>query len=95
MAVQKGGNEWLEADAPAGSPEDLEELTQEVRRIRPAAVVVDSPHCGPDYLAELVALGPLVVSIDTAAAWNSLRIWDSRLNSAAILSRSALRRASS
>src|SRR5438105_268393 len=49
--VRRGGNEWLDADAPAGAPEDLEELTQEVRRIRPAAIIVDSLNCGPDYLA--------------------------------------------
>jgi spore coat polysaccharide biosynthesis predicted glycosyltransferase SpsG len=68
-AVRRGGNEWLDADAPAGSPEDLEEITQEIRRIRPAAVVIDAPGCGPDYLAELITLGPLVVSMDTAAAF--------------------------
>jgi spore coat polysaccharide biosynthesis predicted glycosyltransferase SpsG len=69
--VQKGGNVWLEADAPAGTPEDLEELTQEIRRIRPAAVIVDSAQCGPDYLAELVTLGPLVATIDTSAAFRN------------------------
>jgi spore coat polysaccharide biosynthesis predicted glycosyltransferase SpsG len=68
-ALKRGGNEWLDADAPAGQPEDLEELTQEIRRIRPAAVVIDSPQVGPDYLAEIVALGPLVVSMDTQAAF--------------------------
>ena len=67
--LKKGGNEWLDAGFPAGSPADLEELTQEVRRLRPAAVVVDAPGCGPDYLAELVALGPLVVCLDTTAAF--------------------------
>ncbi len=65
--LKRGGHEWLPADAPAGSPEDLEEITQEVRRIRPAAVVVDAPGCGPEYLAELAALGPLIVSIDHLA----------------------------
>lgn len=68
-AIKRGGNEWLDADAPAGQSEDLEELTQEIRRIRPAAVVIDSPNIGPDYLAEIVALGPLVMSIDTQAAF--------------------------
>jgi spore coat polysaccharide biosynthesis predicted glycosyltransferase SpsG len=69
LSLKRSGNEWLEAAAPAGSPDDLEELTREVRRIRPAAVVVDSPQAGPDYLAELVALGPLVVAVDSAAAF--------------------------
>jgi spore coat polysaccharide biosynthesis predicted glycosyltransferase SpsG len=66
-AIRRGGNDWLDADAPAGTAEDLEELTQEVRRLRPAAVVVDTASSGPDYLAELAALGPLVVSIDHLA----------------------------
>ena len=66
-ALKRHGNEWIEADAPAGAAEDLEEITQEIRRIRPVAVVVDSPNCGPDYLAEVVTLGPLVVTIDSSA----------------------------
>ncbi len=65
--IKRGGNDWLDADAPAGAGDDLEELIQEVRRLRPAAVVVDAPNAGPDYLAELVGLGPLVVSIDHLA----------------------------
>jgi spore coat polysaccharide biosynthesis predicted glycosyltransferase SpsG len=67
--LKRGGNDWLDADAPAGSHEDLEEITQEIRRIRPAAVVVDSPNIGPDYLAEILALGPLVVSMDSSASY--------------------------
>jgi hypothetical protein len=43
LTVKRGGNEWIDADAPAGAPEDLDEMIREVRRIRPAAVVVDSP----------------------------------------------------
>src|SRR5262249_22247140 len=66
-AIKRHSNEWIEADAPAGAADDLEEITQEIRRIRPAAVIIDSPNCGPDYLAELVALGPLVVALDTSA----------------------------
>ncbi len=69
LNLKRGGNEWLDADAPAASDEDLEEITREIRRLRPAAVMVDTPNCGPDYLAELVALGPLVVVIDTAAGY--------------------------
>lgn len=69
LSLKRSGNEWLEASSPAGGPEDLEELTREIRRIRPAAVVVDSPQAGPDYLAELVALGPLVVAVDSTAAF--------------------------
>jgi spore coat polysaccharide biosynthesis predicted glycosyltransferase SpsG len=68
-AIKRGGNEWLDADSTAGTHEDLEETIQEVRRIRPAAVVVDSAGVGPDYLAELVSLGPLVVSMDGSASY--------------------------
>ncbi len=67
LTVKRGGNEWIDADAPAGSPEDLEEMIREVRRIRPAAVVVDSPSVKEDYLAELRRMGVLVVSIDSTA----------------------------
>jgi spore coat polysaccharide biosynthesis predicted glycosyltransferase SpsG len=68
-ALKRGDNNWIEAGFPAGSADDLEELTAEVRRLRPAAILVDVPNCGPDYLAELTTLGPLVVSIDAAAPY--------------------------
>ena len=49
LNVKRAGNDWLAADAPAGTVEDLEETLQEIRRLRPAAVIVDSPevmaHC--------------------------------------------------
>ena len=67
LTVKRGGNEWIDADAPAGAAEDLEEMVREVRRIRPAAVVVDSPDVKEEYLAELRRMGVLVVSIDSAA----------------------------
>ena len=67
LTVKRGGNEWIDADAPAGAVEDLEEMVREVRRIRPAAVVVDSPDVKEEYLAELRRMGVLVVSIDSAA----------------------------
>ena len=66
LTVKRGGNEWIDADAPAGAAEDLEEMVREVRRIRPAAVVVDSPDVKEEYLAELRRMGVLVVSIDSA-----------------------------
>src|SRR5579859_1820113 len=67
LTVKRGGNEWIDADAPAGAAEDLEEAIREVRRIRPAAVVVDSPSVKEEYLAELRRLGALVVSMDSTA----------------------------
>jgi UDP-2,4-diacetamido-2,4,6-trideoxy-beta-L-altropyranose hydrolase len=67
LTVKRGGNEWIDADAPAGTAEDLEEAVREVRRIRPAAVVVDSPDVKEDYLAELRRMGVLVASMDSVA----------------------------
>jgi spore coat polysaccharide biosynthesis predicted glycosyltransferase SpsG len=67
LSIKRAGNEWLEADGPAGSPEDLAEVVQEIRRLGPAAVVVDSPFLSESYLEELVATGAMVVSIDHSA----------------------------
>lgn len=67
-SVKKGGNEWLEADAPAGSPEDLDETVQEVRRVRPQAVVIDAPGVGEGYLKALRATGVVVMCIDNLAS---------------------------
>src|SRR5262245_11774959 len=68
LAIRPGGNEWLDADAPAGTAEDLAEVIQEVRRLKPAAVVVDSPAVTSEYLAEVRAAGPMVVSLDSLAS---------------------------
>jgi spore coat polysaccharide biosynthesis predicted glycosyltransferase SpsG len=67
-AVKRGGNEWLAAEAPAGGPADLEETLREIRRIRPQAVIVDSPDVGESYLTTLRESGVVVVSIDSLAA---------------------------
>ncbi len=66
--VKRGGNEWVPAGQPACSPGDLEQLVQEVRRVRPAAVVVDAPEVTTDYLAALGRLGVAVVSFDSLAS---------------------------
>lgn len=66
--IKRGGNDWLEADGAAGSEDDLAETVREIRRLRPAAVIVDSPNVGEEYLAELVATGALVVSLDHTAS---------------------------
>jgi spore coat polysaccharide biosynthesis predicted glycosyltransferase SpsG len=67
LAVKRAGNDWLDADSPAGAPEDLEETVQEVRRLRPAAVVVDAPEVSESYLEALRNTGAVVVSIDSLA----------------------------
>src|ERR1700691_5895350 len=43
LTIKRGGNEWLDADSTIGTPEDIEETLQEIRRLHPAAVIVDSP----------------------------------------------------
>src|SRR5262245_44678814 len=66
--IKRVGNEWLDADSPAGSAEDLEELVQEVRRLTPAAVILDAPNLSDSYLETVQAAGTLVVSLDHLAA---------------------------
>ncbi len=65
--IKRGDSDWIPAAGPVGSSEDLEQMTQLIHQYQPAAVIVDVPHCGPEYLAELVALGPMVMSLDDAA----------------------------
>jgi spore coat polysaccharide biosynthesis predicted glycosyltransferase SpsG len=65
--VKRGGNEWLEAGGPAGTPQDLEDTVQEIRRIQPAAVVVDAPGATEDYLRELRRTSAVIASFDTTA----------------------------
>jgi spore coat polysaccharide biosynthesis predicted glycosyltransferase SpsG len=67
LPLKRAGNEWLDADAQAGTPEDLQEMIQEVRRLQPAAVIVDGPEVPEQYLNELRAAGPLLVSLDSQA----------------------------
>jgi spore coat polysaccharide biosynthesis predicted glycosyltransferase SpsG len=67
LAIKRSGSEWLEADGPAGSETDLAETVQEIRRLSPAAVIVDAPGADEDYLHQLLATGTTVVSIDHQA----------------------------
>jgi spore coat polysaccharide biosynthesis predicted glycosyltransferase SpsG len=67
FAIKRGGNAWLDADSPAGTEEDLQETIQEVRRVRPAAVIVDAPEATESYLFQLQREGVLVVSLDNLA----------------------------
>src|SRR5262245_8661073 len=62
LIVKRGGNEWIHAAQPAGSPDDLDETVREIRRLNVAAVVVDAAAVGEDYLDELRKTGVLVVS---------------------------------
>jgi spore coat polysaccharide biosynthesis predicted glycosyltransferase SpsG len=67
LNVKRAGNDWLAADAAAGTDEDLEETVQEIRRLRPAAAIIDAPDVSEDYLARLHDTGVMVVSLDSLA----------------------------
>jgi spore coat polysaccharide biosynthesis predicted glycosyltransferase SpsG len=67
LSVKRAGNDWLEAEGPACSQEDLDETIQEVRRLNPAAVVVDALDISKEYLTELASTGTMVVSLDHQA----------------------------
>jgi spore coat polysaccharide biosynthesis predicted glycosyltransferase SpsG len=68
FALRRAGNDRVEAQQTAGSPGDLDQTLREVRRINPAAVVVDAAEADEAYLSELRTACPVVVSIDHLAA---------------------------
>lgn len=67
LPIKRAGSEWLDADEPVGTSEDAAETIQEIRRLKPAAVIVDSANATQPYLTELAATGVLVVSLDHQA----------------------------
>ena len=66
--VARGGNEYIAAAHPAGSPEDCDETIRIIRKLGVAAVVVAAPGVTTDYLRELSSTGVLVAVIDSEAA---------------------------
>lgn len=66
--MKRAGNDWVESRFTAGSREDLDETLREVRRLKPAAVVVDAPGVEEAYLDALRSAGVAVLSIDSHAA---------------------------
>ncbi|MBI3407836.1 MAG: polysaccharide biosynthesis protein [Planctomycetes bacterium] len=67
LSIKRAGNDWLDAYHPAGSDDDLGDVLQEIRRLGPAAVIVDEADASPDYLREIASTGVLLVSIDHQA----------------------------
>ena len=65
--IRRGGNEWIEADAPAGSADDLQQTLEEIRRLSPSAILIDSSDVTEEYMQALRATGILVLSIDHTA----------------------------
>ena len=64
LTIKRGGNNWLPMSHAAGSTDDLREVQQLVRQHEPAAVFVDDAEASQDYLAELIATGLTVLSVD-------------------------------
>jgi spore coat polysaccharide biosynthesis predicted glycosyltransferase SpsG len=67
FALRRAGNDRIEARHPVGTAEDVEQTLSELRRINPAAVVVDSAGADEAYLRALRAASPVVVSLDHLA----------------------------
>jgi spore coat polysaccharide biosynthesis predicted glycosyltransferase SpsG len=67
LAIKRTGSDWLDADAPAGSDDDLIETIQEIRRLRPAAIIVDTGTATEQYLTALQETGICMVSMDHLA----------------------------
>ncbi len=67
LSIKRFGNNWLAMNHAAGSPDDLRETVQHIRKHNPAAIYVDDADVAQDYLAELVGAGLTVLSIDHLA----------------------------
>jgi spore coat polysaccharide biosynthesis predicted glycosyltransferase SpsG len=68
FALRRAGNDRVEAEHPAGSPADLDQVLRETRRVNPAAIVVDAGEADEVYLRALRNECPIVVSMDHLAA---------------------------
>src|SRR5207244_2272247 len=68
LSIKRAGNEWLDADSSAGTADDLTETVQEIRRLSPAAVIIDTAEANEEYLAAIDATGVMVVSVDHLAS---------------------------
>lgn len=66
--IKRQGNEWIATDRQVGDKNDLRQTTQEIRKLKPSAIIVDDANVSEDYLAHLACLGPMLVSLDHAGA---------------------------
>jgi UDP-2,4-diacetamido-2,4,6-trideoxy-beta-L-altropyranose hydrolase len=62
--IKRGGNEWIDTDYPAGTAEDATDVVREIRRLRPAAVIIDDQNVTEEYLAEIATTGTFLVTLD-------------------------------
>jgi len=65
--VARGGNEYVAAEHPIGSPEDCDATIREIRRSSAAAVIVATSGVSAEYLREISSTGALVAAIDSEA----------------------------
>ena len=68
MTLKRGGSDWIAMHNPVGAPADLAHVMKEMNRLGPSAILVDSPLATKSYLQELVAAGPMLISIDHQGA---------------------------
>lgn len=66
--IKRHGNEWIQTDRLVGEKNDLQKTMQEIRRLRPAAIIIDDANVSEDYLAHLACAGPLLVALDHTAS---------------------------
>src|SRR5438309_8926466 len=66
MSIKRGGNQWIAAEHPAGSPADQEQLLREINRLGPAAVFIDESDVSAEYLEEVAGTGVLLAAMDHA-----------------------------
>jgi spore coat polysaccharide biosynthesis predicted glycosyltransferase SpsG len=67
MSIKRGGNNWIAAEHPAGSEDDVAQMLREIARLKPAAVIVDEPDVTHEYLTEIAATNVLLTAIDHSA----------------------------
>jgi UDP-2,4-diacetamido-2,4,6-trideoxy-beta-L-altropyranose hydrolase len=67
LAIKRAGNGWLDADTTCGGEGDLAETLQEIRRLKPAAVLVDSPDVSEEYLKAIRETGVMLFAFDHQA----------------------------
>lgn len=67
MSIKRAGHDWIPVSANVGTSEDCSEVLREVRRLQPAAIVVDDGELNEGYLDELERSGPMLVALDHLA----------------------------
>src|SRR5438552_1543396 len=67
LGIKRAGHDWIAVRSALGTDDDLAELLQEVRRLRPAAVIVDDAEVSQAYLSGLSRSDAMLVALDHLA----------------------------